>query len=207
MKTKTIEYVPKRDSKGRFARTKRWFKIFFFVLVISPFAYGIVKAQISSNVVSYTAPLQVFAEQPEKTISLEEFNALVKKEQDAIIEELGQCESGSWKKLGFDSPDAMIWFDPDTSGKGVRIASVGYYMFKTQTMQHHYEGLHGKELTQLEAQKVAQTRDEAKEVVRYVVFTLNKGGQEWVNCFKKHNLQAKVDALQEKITWFNTLTN
>ena len=38
--------------------------------------------------------MKVFAEQPEKTISLAEFNELVKKDQDAIMEDLAaKCES------------------------------------------------------------------------------------------------------------------
>ena len=95
--SKTIYFVPERDSKGRFARAKRKIKRYFITFVIiGDLCAGYLAYQWHNTSLTFlrehsiASPLQVFAEQPEKTISLAEFNALVKKEQDAIMEELGQ---------------------------------------------------------------------------------------------------------------------
>lgn len=209
MKTKKL-YQNKET--GKFESRTPWYKsnivIFSIIGVVILLGSATIKSKPVVSQTKAVAETVTIANEPvEKTISLEDFNALVKKEQDAIIETLGNCESGVWEKLGFDSPDAMIWFDPDMSGKGVRVASVGYLMFKVQTMQHYYKELHDDELTQLEAQQTAQDRPEAIEIARYVIFIANKGAQEWVNCFNKHGLQAKVDDLQEKIEWFEQMTH
>ena len=103
----------------------------------------------------------------------------------------------------------MIWFDPDKSGKGVRIASVGFYMFKVQRYSFTPK-LYGKELTtQLEGQNPAQDREQARELVRDIIFNEAKGPNEWVNCFlrKDLNLTGRVDELQARAAWFNELTD
>lgn len=216
-----------RNKKGEYARlgfiarVKHFIyrKIILPTLLLGLPAAGYTAYQWHDTSVTYlrkhgvTTPLQVFAEQPEKTISLAEFNALVKKEQDAIIDDLGQCETSTWKSLGFDSQDAVITFDPDKSGKASRVPSYGWLQFKTTTMQMFYGQLHDAELTQLEARDIAEDHEEAREVARFAIFVEKVAPDHWVNCFtrpdyvEEYHLKARVDALQDRIIWFNELTD
>lgn len=113
--------------------------------------------------------------------------------QEKYITDLGPgCES-----KGVKEPEALVTFDPDKTGKIERVPSFGPYQFKVPTVQHYYKLLYKKTITQREAIEIALDPVKSKELARDVAFRGGTGASEWVTCFKRVDMQTKINLVNQ----------
>lgn len=129
-----------------------------------------------------TSPVFVQAEDK----SHEMLNEKIDKLKDEVIAQLRACESA-----GHSEDDGILIFDSNEK------ASIGTLQFQKNTVIHYYKVLYGKEITGKEAVMIALDDDKAGQLAKDIAFTTkNKIGKDWVNCNKKHSLDAKVDLIK-----------
>lgn len=107
--------------------------------------------------------------------------------KDDVIEQLRKCESAGHKES-----DGIIIFDSNEK------ASIGTLQFQVNTVIHYEKILNGRDITKKEAVLIALDNKKAGDLAKKIIFeTKNKAGKDWVNCAKKHNLDAQVDLIKK----------
>lgn len=150
----------------------------------------------------------------ESKLSDEEIDALVEAKiagkleakQYEVVDHVCEYESRRWKALGFDSPDSLVIFDPDSTGLAVNIPSYGHCQFKVKTVQGYVKMFYNKVLTQAEAIAWAHDHDKSRELAFKVIWLEVGGIDNWKNTVRRLNTpeEDNYDA-REKITTIRSL--
>ena len=106
--------------------------------------------------------------------------------KDDVVARLMQCESA-----GYTEDDGIIIFD--TNGK----ASIGPAQFQKKTVVHYYKTLYGKDITLKQAVEIALDRTKAAQLAGDIIFTTDKGIDNWINCDKKLGLSAEIKIIKK----------
>lgn len=106
--------------------------------------------------------------------------------KDGVVSSLKGCESAGYKES-----DGVIILD--TNG----LMSIGPLQFQKKTVQHYYKTLYSKEITGKEAVEIALSDEKASALAKDIIFTTDKGIQNWINCDKKLGLSAEIKVLKK----------
>lgn len=164
-----------RDPRGRFAKTKSFFKSLPRIAMIA--AIG---AFIGGYFVFISTPEVLQAVTPE-TIDLTP--AKIAELKADLVSRLSQCESAGHKE-----DDGIIIFDSN------KVASVGTLQFQIKTVQHYYKTLYSMNITAKEAVLIALDHDKAAQLAEDIIFEAD-GLKNWLNCANKLGLRAEVNAI------------
>lgn len=169
----------KRASSGRFdsfkAAVRRFIRFIIRWSLIGGTAYSIFLAGgmlYSTHRVEATEVNRL----PEKLAALK---------QD-LVSRLSDCERG-----GRTEADGLIVWD--TNNK----PSIGVLQFQTKTVQHYYKTLYQKDITTKEAVEIALDKEKAFTLATDVIFNVDKGINNWLNCANKHGLAAEVKLIKK----------
>ncbi len=108
----------------------------------------------------------------EKTLELE----------NELLDTLTACENKANTPIVFDS-----------NAK----ASVGNFQFQVATVQHFYQTLYNKKITQKEAVLIALDDEKARALAHDVIFKTDKGLSNWYNCTQKHGLDVQLALIKK----------
>lgn len=188
-----------RDRKGRFSPVKK--KALKYLIVTSVFF------ALLNIAVNHKAQAIVYrTKEVVKTIQVDNLSEKIETLKYEIVDRICEYESRGWERLGFDSVDALIVFDPDNTGKAVHMPSFGYCQLKTATVQGYVKKFLGQELTQLEANLLAQTKEEARKLAHDIIFNEIGGVWNWENTVYALNTEKEGNYdVVEKITMIREL--
>jgi len=136
-----------------------------------------------------TTKSEIEYRQVKETVILDNLVSKVNELKGGLMSELKACESN-----GLKESDGLITFDPHPTNKKVQKASIGLYQFKVSTVQFYYKELYGKDITGLEAVKIALSEEKSSELASDIVFK-KQALNNWYNCTKAHGLQGKLDII------------
>jgi hypothetical protein len=83
----------------------------------------------------------------------------------------------------------IIW---DTNNK----ASIGAWMFQTATVQYYSEKLRGEKLSTAEANRLALTHSEARQLAYEIIWDEVGGIYNWRNCMNKLGLKQRIETVR-----------
>lgn len=130
----------------------------------------------ASNEVMATNNVTVVDKMPEKIEAL----------KMDVIQKVSDCE-----RAGHSEDDGIIIFDSNAK------ASIGVLQFQKATVISYYKRLYGKDISGKDAVMIALDKDKAFALAKDIIFTTKNGvAADWVNCSRKHNLQAQVDLIK-----------
>lgn len=200
---KTKIYVG-RDLVGRFTCDgKRYTRFQYLVYRVKCFIRRTTIVSAGLSIIGWSMWLgsnykanTVYAEIP-VDVSEEILQGKISDLKDEVANTLMACESGSATE-----DTGLVTFDPLQSNPNKtatrNIPSFGQFQFKIDTVIGYYEILYSKKLTQKEAILLALDTNRAKELATRIMFeTKSKAGKDWINCNKKHNLDARIDLIKE----------
>ena len=105
--------------------------------------------------------------------------------KDEVVTDLAtKCES-----VGVREPDAAIILD--TNGQ----MSIGSWMFQIKTVQYYVKKFEGRDISRVDAIRIAIDHEKAHDMVKKVLFEVQGGYKEWANCAKKLDLSSKIDVV------------
>lgn len=126
----------------------------------------------------------------EKKVLIDNLTPKINTLKDEVLDTLRNCES-----QGATEDTGLIVFDSN------KVASIGLYQFQKATVQAYYKALYNKDITGKEAIEIALDSKQARALASDIIFSTtlkkDKGINNWYNCNKKHNLQAKVDFINK----------
>ena len=133
-----------------------------------------------------------------KTVYSKDEIAIEQVGKEALAEKVEELQNKILKDLslacetkGVHEPDAAIIFDSNAQ------ASIGRFQWQIKSVQHYVKVLYKKDITRLEAIKIAIDEDAATELTRDVLFGTKDGASNWITCSKKFDLRAKIELLNQ----------
>ncbi len=114
------------------------------------------------------------------TFAGENFEAKITKAQNIVIDEIASCETP-----GIKEPDATIVLHSNNE------MSIGSWQWQTKSIQHYVKERDDKDITRVEAINLATNHEQAKELVRYVLFT-DSAWDDWLNCSTKLDIGTQI---------------
>lgn len=163
-----------------------WAKVFLGV--------GFVGAVIGGFFVGALAGWSTTYTRAEEPIVINTMPAKIEALKDEVVKDLEACES-----VGHTEDDAIVVFDNNKSGtlKKKDIPSFGVLQFKVSTVQDYKKLITGEVLTNKQAVLLALEAAEARNLAKSIIFETDGGLNNWLNCSRKHGLQARVDLIKK----------
>jgi hypothetical protein len=115
----------------------------------------------------------------------ENFEAKIAKAQNIVIDEIASCETP-----GIKEPDAAIVLDSNNE------MSIGSWQWQIKSIQHYVKERDGRDITRVEAINLATNHEQARELVRYVLFT-DSAWDNWLNCSTKLDIGTQVELINK----------
>lgn len=103
-----------------------------------------------------------------------------------VLADLRSCEA-----KGYKESDAPIILDSNSK------MSIGLYMWQIDSVIYYYKTLYHQTITRKQAVEIALDETKAGNLAHDVIFSEGKGAKEWVNCFARKGLDAKVAVVKE----------
>lgn len=180
-----------RDSKGRFARSKKFGKILVWLVMLSIGAVG-----------AWRFFHPIILPPITKDVSSEMFAKKVDSLEKSVVEGIHQCE-----RQKYTEADGLVTFDPtDTQyaniqGKRTFVnkgeLSFGTYQFKQATVIYYYKTLYGKIITGKEAILIALDDQKSAQLTQDILFKTNDGWKNWINCSSNLKLVDQINAIKK----------
>jgi hypothetical protein len=104
--------------------------------------------------------------------------------QKKVVSDVTDCES-----KGTDEPDGTIILDTNHE------MSIGRAQWQIKSVQHYVKQFEGRDISKVEAIKIAIDGNAATELARKVMFSEKDGIHNWSICGKKVNAGARIDAI------------
>ena len=123
--------------------------------------------------------------QPE-TVEVDNLTPKVEELKSELLADLRSCES-----QGRTEDDGLIVFDTNS------VASIGTLQYQVKTVQHYYKTLYGEDITRKEAILTALDDEKAGELALKIMFESGNKANDWLNCARKHNLNARIDLIKQ----------
>lgn len=109
----------------------------------------------------------------------------VERLKDQLVDDLAsKCETAGSKE-----PDGAIILDSNNA------MSIGAWMWQIKSVQHYIKKFEGRDITRVEAIRIAIDHDKAKELTKRVIFEEKAGIENWKNCANKLQLRPKIELL------------
>ena len=102
-----------------------------------------------------------------------------------VVDDLAKCET-----RGVKEPDAAIILDSNDE------MSIGSWMWQIKSVQHYVKVFEKRDITRVEAIRIAIDHDQARELTKKVIFEDSKGIWNWANCAKKHSFEDRVEIIK-----------
>lgn len=106
--------------------------------------------------------------------------------ENDVLAQLANCETGSVQEQ-----DAALILD--TNGK----MSIGRFQFQRKTVQFYYKELYDKDITRVEAIQIAIDQEKSTELTRDILFGVEEGWSNWLNCAKRNNLPSQINLIKK----------
>jgi cell division protein FtsL len=176
-----------RDRKtGQFKnRVKTFFKKVLFWTITALLVVG---AGLAIGAYARWAYPSVQIDIRETKVEVDTLTPKIEDLKDEVLNSLQSCES-----LGVDESDGLIVFDSN------KVASIGLYQFQKKTVIYYVKTLYGKDITGKEAIELALDKDEARKLAGDIIFSTDKGIDNWYNCKNKKGLA-------ENIKWISKIS-
>lgn len=122
------------------------------------------------------------------------------KEVDTSIEKIEEIKKQLVEELALDCEVRGI---PEGSRNGTTVMdsnsqySRGMWQFQTRTVQHYYEILYNKTISNDEAILIAHTEDKARSLAYDIIWKEVGGIWNWKNCADKLGLAQKIEIVRE----------
>lgn len=177
-----------RNSNGKYASPwKRRILTTFVILSVATTAahFTFIGPALDKEISATNEMVQNFIASP---IAFADKSMEIKVEdlKNEILNTLAKCESAGKKE-----EDGIAILDSNDRG------SYGPFQFQRKTVMHYMEKK-GTPVNGRDAIILALQGDKARELAHYVIFETSAGvANDWVNCNKKHNLQAQVDIIKK----------
>lgn len=166
-----------RNAKGQFAR-----KVFIrsgFIIAIGLLGTAVLADHWVGRELSAVVATPVYA-----GITMEAKVAMTK---DELVESLAkQCETKSAAE-----PDATIILDTNNQ------MSIGAFQYQIKTVQQYEKQLYGKDISRVEAIKIAINHQEAAALTTDILFKVPGGWKNWLTCASNLDLPVQIDLLKK----------
>lgn len=107
--------------------------------------------------------------------------------KDDVVNRLAACET-----KGVKEPDAAIIFDSNNQ------ASIGAWQYQIKTVQHFVKKFEQRDITRVEAIKIAIDHEKAHALTKRVLFEIQSGASDnWYNCEKKLGLEREIAVIKK----------
>jgi hypothetical protein len=193
MKKKKIKITyngnPYRDKKMRFAKKKKttnWPALLLLV-VLAGVIFLVFDHKVQAYLNEQTNTFEVvrtFTQEQVDKIVTERLSLKVEGLQNEVLADLAKCESGGSKE-----PDGILLLDTNDE------ISIGRYQFQRPTVKHFMKSLFDKEVNNVEAIAIATDQEQATELAREILFTVDTGHRHWLNCSNKLDLKTRINLI------------
>ena len=122
----------------------------------------------------------------DKIVKVDNLAVKVVELKSEVMNDLRECES-----QGAVEDDGLIIFDSNKK------ASIGLYQFQKSTIIYYYKALYGKDITGKEAVLIALDSKLARSLAEDIIFTDEKGIDNWYNCKNKKGLADNVSWIKK----------
>lgn len=112
---------------------------------------------------------------------------------DALKEEMVERLAAECETVGRSGDDGVIIFDANNQ------ASIGRWQWQKKSVIYYYEHLYGEKITPRQAVLIALDDGKAAQLTKDVLFNVEDGWQNWLNCGKKLGLPQEI-AIIKKLT-------
>jgi hypothetical protein len=114
-------------------------------------------------------------------------SAKIERAKDKIVDSLAKdCET-----KGTQEPDGAIILDSNNQ------MSIGAWMWQIKSIQHYVQKFEGRNITRVEAIRIAIDHEQAKALAKRVIFEEPDGVSNWANCAKKLQLYPKIEMVKD----------
>jgi hypothetical protein len=125
----------------------------------------------------------------QKQAQIEETEKLSAEKVELLKEELINDLAVKCETKGAKEPDGAIILDSNNQ------MSIGSWMWQIKSVQHYVKQFEDRDITKVEAIRIAIDHDQAKALTKKVVFEVKDGIENWSNCATKLPLRPKIELL------------
>jgi hypothetical protein len=107
--------------------------------------------------------------------------------KDEVVDDLARkCETKDVAE-----PDAAMILDTNNQ------MSVGAWMFQVKTVQHYVKVLEGRDISRVEAIRIAIDHDQARTLAKRIIFEEQGGIFNWANCADRLDLAPEIEVIKK----------